>query len=77
MIVPAFVVSQLEDAFRTGFMLFLPLLIVELLVGVVLLSLGATQIDTGLVALPLKIFLFIALGGWAMITTNLVATYVK
>ena len=76
-VVPAFIVSQLEDAFRTGFMLLLPLLVVELLVGAVLLSLGATQVDTGLVSLPLKILLFVALDGWALITTNLVATYAQ
>jgi len=73
---PAFVVSELGEAFQTGLSIFLPFLVIDLLVAVSLSALGIGRLNPILVAFPLKVLLFVMLDGWSVITTNLVATYV-
>lgn len=74
---PAFLVSQLKEAFLTGLGIFLPFLVVELLVSHVLLAVGLTQLNPALVSFPFKLLLFVIADGWTLITTNLVSTYLK
>lgn len=72
---PAFILSELKKAFTTGVYLFLPFLLVDLLVAIVLAAMNITQLNPYLTALPLKVLLFIALDGWNIIGLNLVNTY--
>ena len=74
-VVPAFFVSELKEAFSTGLTLFLPFLVIDLLVANVLVALGLVRIDPCFVSLPFKLLLFVMLDGWSLITGNLVATY--
>jgi type III secretion protein R len=73
---PAFLVSELKEAFATGVSLFLPFLVVELLVAAALASTGLNQLSPHIVAFPFKLLLFVALDGWTLITTNLAQTYI-
>ena len=72
---PAFVVSQLREAFQTGLSIFLPFLVIDLLVAIGLAGVGLDRLNPAYVAFPFKILLFVALDGWSLITTHLVATY--
>ena len=72
---PAFLVSELKAAFSTGLSLFLPFLIVDLLAATALAAIGLERLNPVLVALPIKLLLFVAVDGWSLITTNLVSTY--
>ena len=72
---PAFVVSELKEAFATGLTLFLPFLVIDLLVASILIAVGLQQLNPAIVSLPFKLLLFVMLDGWSLITTNLVATY--
>jgi len=72
---PSFVVSQLKEAFKVGLTVILPLFVIDLLVAHILVALGLTQLSPILIALPFKLVLFVAVGGWSLITSNLVATY--
>jgi type III secretion protein R len=74
---PAFIVSELRRAFTIGFLLFLPLLVVDLLVANVLLALGLSQLSPTTVALPFKLLLFVAVDGWSLIARGLVAGYLR
>ncbi len=74
---PAFIVSELRRAFTIGFLLFLPLLVVDLLVANVLLALGLSQLSPTTVALPFKLLLFVAVDGWGLIARGLVAGYLR
>ena len=73
---PAFLVTELKKAFKTGLTLFLPFLVIELIIANVLVAVGLTRLAPEYVALPFKILLFVVLDGWALITTNLVSTYI-
>jgi type III secretion protein R len=74
-LVPAFVVSELRSAFTTGFLVFVPFLVVDLLVANVLLALGLSQMSPTSVALPFKLLLFVAVDGWKLLARGLVLGY--
>ncbi|HET7752398.1 MAG TPA: EscR/YscR/HrcR family type III secretion system export apparatus protein [Anaeromyxobacteraceae bacterium] len=74
-LVPSFVVSELRRAFTTGFLVFLPFLVVDLLVANVLLALGLSQMSPTAVALPFKLLLFVAVDGWKLLARGLVLGY--
>lgn len=72
---PAFLVSELKEAFATGLSLFLPFLVVELVVANLLLAVGYSQLAPCYVAFPFKLLLFVLVDGWGLITSNLVLSY--
>ena len=74
-LVPAFAVAELKAAFRVGFFLLLPFLVLDLLIAVVLLALGMHTIDARTIALPCKLLLFVAVDGWALVTRGLLGGY--
>jgi len=74
-IVPAFVISELQTAFQMGFLLFLPFLVVDLLVSSVLMSLGMMMMPPAIVSLPFKLLLFVLVDGWHLVVQSLVASF--
>jgi len=72
---PAFATAELKSAFEIGFLLFLPFLVIELLVGTVLTSLGMTSLAPELVSLPFKLLLFVLADGWHLLFRGLVLGY--
>lgn len=74
-ILPAFVVSELNDAFQVGFLLYLPFLIIDLVVSNLLLALGMMMVSPVMISLPLKLFLFIMADGWTRLLHSLIVSY--
>lgn len=74
-LIPAFVVSELQTAFQMGFMLFLPFLIIDFVVASVLLSMGMMMLPPIMISLPFKILLFILVDGWGLIVGSLVKSF--
>jgi type III secretion protein R len=72
---PAFVTSELKEAFSIGFLLFLPFLIIDIVVANVLLSLGMHMLSPTSVSLPFKLLLFVLVDGWALLARGLVLGY--
>lgn len=72
---PAFVTSELRRAFRIGFLVFLPFLVVDLAVANVLLALGLSQLSPTAVALPFKLLLLVAVDGFGLLARGLAAGY--
>lgn len=70
-VVPAFVLSELTTAFRMGFVLFLPFLVVDLVVASILLSMGMFMLPPMLIATPIKILLFVLVDGWGLVVGQL------
>jgi len=74
-VVPAFVVTQLGEAFAVGFLLYLPFLVIDLVVSNLLLALGMQMMNPTQVSLPFKLLLFVAIDGWGLLGRSLVAGY--
>lgn len=75
-LVPAFVLTELKEAFIIGFILFVPFLVVDLVVANVLLSLGMHMLSPTTVSLPFKLLLFVLVDGWYLVIKGLVLGYV-
>ncbi|GGO77936.1 flagellar type III secretion system pore protein FliP [Nocardioides deserti] len=74
-LVPAFVLSELEQAFIIGFIIFIPFLVIDIVVSGALMALGMMMMPPAMVSLPFKLLLFVLVNGWALIITALVGSY--
>jgi flagellar biosynthetic protein FliP len=74
-LVPAFMLSELKVAFAMGFKIFLPFLIIDLVVSMLLVSGGMIMMPPVLVSLPFKLLLFVMVDGWRLITTTLIGSF--
>ncbi|HVW19600.1 MAG TPA: flagellar type III secretion system pore protein FliP [Opitutaceae bacterium] len=74
-VIPAFVISELQTAFQMGFLLFLPFLVIDFLVASVLMALGMMMMPPNVVSLPFKLLLFVLVDGWHLIVRSLVQSF--
>lgn len=74
-VIPAYVISELQTAFQMGFLLFLPFLVIDFLVASVLMALGMMMMPPVTVALPLKLLLFVLVDGWHLVVRSLVQSF--
>jgi type III secretion protein R len=75
-VVPGFVTSQLTEAFRIGFLLFIPFLVIDMVVANILQAMGMFMLSPTQISLPFKLLLFVLVDGWALLLKNLVLGYV-
>ena len=73
---PAFLTTELREAFAIAVLIFLPFLVIDLLVALGLASLGLASTSPQVVALPLKLLLFVAVDGWRLLIDALLRGYV-
>ena len=74
-VAPAFLLSELTTALVIGFYLYLPFLVVDLVTSAVLAATGLFMLPPALVALPLKLILFVAADGWLHVATMLLRSF--
>ena len=74
-VVPAFVMSELRNAFQMGFLVFLPFIIIDFLVATTLMSMGMMMMPPTVVALPFKLLLFVLVDGWSLVVRSLVESF--
>jgi flagellar biosynthesis protein FliP len=71
----AFVTSELRTAFQIGFALFLPFIVIDVVVGSVLMSMGMVMLPPAMISLPFKLLLFVLVDGWGLVITGLVQSF--
>ncbi|MBU3028608.1 flagellar type III secretion system pore protein FliP [Paracoccus marinaquae] len=74
-LIPAFMLSEIQRAFEIGFLIALPFLIIDLVVSAVLMSMGMMMVPPVVVSLPFKLAFFVVVDGWSMIAGALVRSY--
>lgn len=75
LLVPSFLLSEIQRAFEIGFLVFLPFLIIDLVVAAVLMSMGMMMVPPAAVSLPFKLAFFVVADGWSLISGALVRSY--
>ena len=75
-VVPAFVISELKEAFQIGFLIFVPFIVIDMVVSNILMSMGMMMLSPTTISLPFKILLFILIDGWYLIARGLVLGYI-
>ena len=74
-IVPSFMISELKRAFQMGFLIFLPFLVIDLVVGSTLMSMGMMMLPPPMISMPFKILVFVLADGWNLLIGSVVASY--
>jgi flagellar biosynthetic protein FliP len=74
-LVPAFVVGELRDAFSIGFALYLPFVAIDLAVASILMGLGMFMLSPPVISLPAKLLLFVMVDGWALVCGGVVSSF--
>lgn len=74
-LIPAFMLSELRAAFVIAFVIFIPFLVIDLVVGATLMSVGMMMLPPVMISLPFKILLMVLVDGWGLIITTLVGSY--
>ena len=75
-LIPAFMLTELKQAFAMGFVLLLPFLVIDLIVANVLAGLGMFMVSPSMISLPLKLLLFVVSDGWILLSRGLILSYV-
>ncbi|MCR8724350.1 flagellar type III secretion system pore protein FliP [Frigidibacter sp. ROC022] len=74
-LIPSFLLSEIQRAFQIGFLVFLPFMIIDLIVAAVLMSMGMMMVPPAIVSLPFKLAFFVIADGWSLIAEALVKGY--
>ncbi len=75
LMIPSFLLSEIQRAFEIGFLIYLPFLIIDLVVAAVLMSMGMMMVPPAMVSLPFKLAFFVVVNGWALVSGALVRSY--
>ena len=68
-------ISELKRAFQMGFLIFLPFLVIDLVVGSTLMSMGMMMLPPAMLSMPFKILVFVLADGWNLLIGSVVASY--
>lgn len=74
-LIPAFTISELSEAFMIGFLIFLPFLVIDMVVSNILLAMGMHMLSPSTVSMPFKLLLFIMIDGWDLLVRGLIQGY--
>lgn len=74
-VVPAFITSQLKDAFEIGVLIYIPFFVIDLVTSNILLAMGMMMLSPVTISMPLKLFLLVMLDGWTLLIEGLVLTF--
>lgn len=74
-LLPAFITSQLKDAFEIGVLIYIPFFVIDLVTSNILLAMGMMMLSPVTISMPLKLFLLVMLDGWTLLVEGLVNTF--
>ena len=71
-VIPAFMTSELKRGFMSGFLIYLPFLLIDIVVATTLMAMGMVMLPPAMISTPFKLLLFISLNGWELVFSTLV-----
>jgi flagellar biosynthetic protein FliP len=74
-LIPSFIVSELNTAFQMGFMLYLPFLVIDMVVSSILMAMGMMMLPPMTISLPFKLLLFVLVDGWGLVVGSIVKSF--
>lgn len=74
-LMPAFAVSQLIEAFKIGLLLYLPFIAIDLIVSNALLAMGMMMVSPMTISMPLKLLVFVLMNGWEKLLGQLILSF--
>ena len=74
-LLPAFMVSELTSAFKIGFLIYLPFIVIDLIISNILMAMGMMMMSPTTISIPFKLLLFVLIDGWTRLVHGLLLTY--
>ncbi|MFS2221662.1 EscR/YscR/HrcR family type III secretion system export apparatus protein [Pantoea sp. B65] len=74
-LLPAYALTEIKDAFKIGFYIYLPFVVIDLLISSILLCLGMMMMSPVTISVPIKLLLFVVMDGWTLISKGLLEQY--
>jgi flagellar biosynthesis protein FliP len=74
-VAPAYLLSELTTALSIGFLVYLPFLVIDLVVSSVLAATGLFMLPPSLVAMPIKLVVFVLADGWMLVASMLLSSF--
>lgn len=72
---PAYITTQVQDAFQIGVLIYLPFFIVDLVTSNILLAMGMMMLSPMSISLPLKLLLLVMMDGWSLVLQGLMLSF--
>jgi flagellar biosynthetic protein FliP len=74
-LIPAFMLSELYTAFKIGFVIFLPFVLIDMVVASILMSMGMMMVPPMMISLPVKLLVFVLIDGWNLVVGSLLNSF--
>jgi flagellar biosynthetic protein FliP len=74
-LIPAFVIHEMTQAFKIGILLFIPFIIIDMVVASTLMSMGMIMLPPVMISTPFKIIVFVLVNGWGLLTEQLIRSF--
>ncbi len=74
-LIPSYIISELKTAFEIGFLIYIPFVIIDMLVSMVLLTMGMMMLPPVMISLPFKLLIFVLVDGWELLIGSLVRSF--
>jgi len=74
-VIPSFIISEITTAFKIGFLIYIPFLIIDMVVASTLMAMGMMMLPPVMISLPFKIILFIMVGGWNLVSQMIINSF--
>lgn len=72
---PAFLLTELAEAFLIGFILYVPFVVIDLVIANILLAMGMSMLTPTTVSVPVKLMVFVFADGWRLLFEQLLRGY--
>ncbi|MCZ4057966.1 EscR/YscR/HrcR family type III secretion system export apparatus protein [Pantoea sp. LMR881] len=76
-LMPAYALSEIQSAFKIAFYIYVPFVVIDMVVSSILLALGMMMMSPVTISIPIKLILFVAMDGWALVTKGLISQYAE
>ena len=74
-VIPSFMTSELKRGFVSGFLLYIPFLLIDIIVSSTLMSMGMMMLPPAMISLPFKLLLFVSVDGWELLFSTIVSSF--
>jgi flagellar biosynthetic protein FliP len=74
-LIPAFVIHEMTQAFKIGILLFIPFIVIDMVVASTLMSMGMIMLPPVMISTPFKLILFVLVNGWGLLTEQLIRSF--
>ena len=76
-LIPAFLTSEIKQAFWIGFVILIPFLVIDMIVASTLMAMGMMMLPPAMISLPFKVLMFVLIDGWQMVIGSMVQSFYK